>query len=177
MLRLFTCLIRGKEWGFCMFAWFIEWDVEDEWYWSPGNGSRVPGQHTHERDGQGRSAHPHQRRGASLPSVLVLSYEPAQDLTFFFYCSHLPTRSSPKRLRSTNGRGSMRRPEQRFLRWGTVVLLFTWVNYYDYGHIIKYDHNICNINILEMFLKWWNGVLVIFTEKLLQNMRKQSHKW
>lgn len=57
-------------------------------------------------------------------TMLFLLYEPAKDRTFFFYSSPLTSRSSLKRLRSTNGRGSMRRPERKFLRWGRIVLFF-----------------------------------------------------
>lgn len=84
-------------------------------------------------------------------TVLFLLYELAEKLTFFFYCSCPPTRSSPKRLRSTNGRGSMRRPERRFLRWGRIFVFFTLASYLQ-----GYGQRYANIGNVSQVMKQYS---------------------
>lgn len=85
--------------------------------------SPVPGQHPSEWDGQGCGAHPHPRGGASLPHMQAARRESDcfllyMNMPVYFFMQYLPIRSSPKKLRSTSGRESMRRAERRSWRWG-----------------------------------------------------------
>lgn len=63
--------------------------------------------------------------------------------------------------------------------WDEVLFLCSLLSelLWLWPYNIIYGHNIWNISILETFLKCRNGALFFLAGKLLQNMRKQSHKW
>lgn len=102
-----------------------------------------------------------------VTGVRAGSFEPAEDLTFFFWCSCLQTRSSPKRLRSTNGRGSTRRPERRFLRWGLICsALSTCIT------LSTLLGNCRNVQTLSMFPNCWNGAFCHPHRKIVAEYEK-----